>query len=168
LAHEEGTLPKLKHPRTDGEEGGFPRFKSKKRHRLPFYLSNDKFFVSGSSIRIPKLGTVNMTEQVRFHGKILSAVISDRAGWWCVSMSVEVEQEVPCHTGGWVGIDQDLGTLATRSDGMVFENQKHYRRTLGRIKGLSKGLSCNVEGSRNWWKNSQKLAKAHYRVACQR
>jgi putative transposase len=51
---------------------------------------------------------------------------------------------------------------------MVFENQKHYRRNLGRIKGLSKGLSRKVEGSRNWWKNSQKLAKAHYRVACQR
>jgi len=27
----EGTQPKLKHPRKDGEEAGFPRFKSKKR-----------------------------------------------------------------------------------------------------------------------------------------
>jgi putative transposase len=51
---------------------------------------------------------------------------------------------------------------------MVFENQRHYRRSLGRIKGLSKGLSRKVEGSRNWWKNTKKLAKAHYRVACQR
>jgi putative transposase len=50
----------------------------------------------------------------------------------------------------------------------VFENHKHYRRNLGRIKGLSKGLSRKVEGSKNWWKNSKKLAKAHYRVACQR
>jgi putative transposase len=38
---EEGTLPKLKHPRKDGEEGGFPRFKSKKRDRLSFYLANE-------------------------------------------------------------------------------------------------------------------------------
>src|SRR5205807_6145420 len=61
-----------------------------------------------------------------------------------------------------------LDTLATLSDGETFENQKHYRRNLGRIQGLSKGLSRKVEGSQNWWKNAKKLAKAHYRVACQR
>lgn len=44
-------LPKLKHPRKDGEEGGFPHFKSKKREKLSFYLNNDKFLVQagGSS-----------------------------------------------------------------------------------------------------------------------
>jgi putative transposase len=49
-----------------------------------------------------------------------------------------------------------------------FESQKHYRQSLGRIKGLSKGLSRKGEGSQNWCKNTRKLAKAHYRVACQR
>jgi len=165
---EEGTQPKLKHPRKDGEEAGFPHFKSKKRDRLSFYLANDKFSVEGYSVRIPKLGTVNMTEQLRFQGKILSAVISYRAGWWFVSISVEVEQEVPTHRGGAVGIDLGLKRLSTLSDGTVFENQRHYRRNLGRIKGLSKGLSRKVEGSHNWWKTTRKLAKAHYRVACQR
>ncbi len=124
---EEGTQPKLKHPRKDGEEAGFPHFKSKKRDRLSFYL-----------------------------------------GWWFVSIAVEVKHETPTHNGGRVGIDLGIKTLATCSDGMVFESQKHYRRGLGRIKGLSKGLSRKVEGSQNWWKNTRKLAKAHYRVACQR
>ncbi len=164
----EGTLPKLKHPRKDGEEGGFPRFKSKKRDRLSFYLANDKFSVDGHRIRIPKLGMVDMTEALRFAGKILSAVISYRAGWWFVSISVEVKREVPVHNGEAVGIDLGIKTLAMCSDGVVFENQKHYRQNLGRIKGLSKGLSRKGEGSQNWWKNTRKLAKAHYRVACQR
>ena len=61
-----------------------------------------------------------------------------------------------------------IKTLATLSCGERFENQKHFRRNLGRIQGLSKGLSRKVEGSQNWWKHSKKLAKAHYRVACQR
>ena len=164
----EGTLPKLKHPRKDGEEGGFPRFKSKKRDRLSFYLANDKFSVDGHSIRIPKLGTVNMAEALRFRGKIMSAVISYRAGWWFVSIAVAIEHGVPTHRGGAVGIDLGIKTLATCSNGVVFENQKHYRQHLGRIKGLSKGLSRKVEGSQNWWKHARKLAKAHYRVACQR
>lgn len=164
----EGTQPKLKHPRKDGEEAGFPHFKSKKRDRLSFYLNNDKFSVEGNWIRIPKLGKVNMTEELRFSGKILSAVISERAGWWFVSIAVEVEHQAPIHTGGTVGIDLGIKTLATLSDGMVFENQKHYRHNLGRIKGLSKGLSRKVKGSQNWWKATKKLAKAHYRVSCQR
>jgi putative transposase len=165
---EEGTQPKLKSPRKDGEEAGFPHFKSKKRDKLSFYLNNDKFSVDRYWIRIPKLGLVNMTERVRFQGSIMSATISYQAGWWFVSIAVEVPHEVPSHTGGMVGIDLGIKTLATLSDGMVYENQRHYRHNLGRIKGLSKGISRKVEGSSNWWKNSKKLAKAHYRVAYQR
>ncbi len=164
----EGTLPKLKHPRKDGEEGGFPHFKSKKRDKLSFYLNNDKFRVEGYWLHVPKLGKVNMTEQLRWSGKILSATISSQAGWWFVSISVEAEHETPTHQGGTVGIDLGVKTLATLSDGEKFENQKHYQKSLGRIQGLSKGLSRKEEGSQNWWKNSRKLAKAHHRVACQR
>ena len=46
-----------------------------------------------------------MTEELRFQGKIMSATISYRAGWWFVSLTVEMEHETPTHTGGTVGID---------------------------------------------------------------
>ncbi|HEY7419697.1 MAG TPA: RNA-guided endonuclease TnpB family protein, partial [Ktedonobacteraceae bacterium] len=98
----------------------------------------------------------------------MSAVISERAGWWFVSISVAMEYETPHHDGGTVGIDLGLKTLATLSSGEVFENQRYYRKGLGRIKGLSKGLSRKVEGSKNWYKNVRKLARAHYCVANQR
>src|SRR5215467_10187468 len=137
---EEGTQPKLKHPRKDEEKAGFPHFKSKKRDRLSFYLANDKFSVHGHTLHVPKLGDVNMTEELRFQGKIMSAVISYRAGWWFVSIVVEVKHETPAHAGGTVGIDLGIKTLATLSNGEKFENQKHYRHNLGRMKGLSKGL----------------------------
>src|SRR5438876_10862941 len=108
---EEGTQPKLKHPRKDGEEAGFPRFKSKKRDKLSFYLANDKFSVDGHSLHVPKLGDVKMSEELRFQGKIMSATISSRAGWWFVSIAVEVEHETPTHPGGTVGIDLGIKTL---------------------------------------------------------
>ncbi len=130
---EEGTQPKLKHPRKDGEEAGFPHFKSKKRDRLSFYLANDKFSVHGHTLRVPKLGDVNMTEELRFQGKIMSATLSYQAGWWFVSIAVEVKHETPTHNGGTVGIDLGIKTLATCSDGRVFENQKHYRQNFRRF-----------------------------------
>src|SRR6266496_2373298 len=52
---------------------GYPKFKSKKRSRQAFYLANDKFTVGDHWIAVPKLGRVNMAEQLRFAGKILSA-----------------------------------------------------------------------------------------------
>lgn len=165
---QEGTLPKLKKARKDGEEGGFPHFKSKKHDRLSFYLNNDKFRVEGNWLSVPKLGLVNMAEPLRFAGKILSATISEQAGHWFVSISVEVPHTTPTHRGEAVGIDLGIKALAVTSSGEVFENQKHYRRNLGRIRGLSKGLSRKVEGSQNWWKNKKKLARAHYRTASQR
>jgi putative transposase len=84
------------------------------------------------------------------------------------SHHARTKHEIPTHHGGNVGIDLGIKTLATCSDGEKFENQKHYRRNLARIQGLSKGLSRKVEGSQNWWKNAKKLAKAHYRVTCER
>ena len=169
---QEGTLPKLKHPRKDGEQGGFPRFKSKKRDRLSFYLANDKFSVDGHTIRIPKLGTLNMTEALRFQGKIMSAVISSRAGWWFVSISVEVEHEVPTHNGEVVGIDLGIKTLATCSDGVVFENQKYtvnWSTRMEQYGGCVQGVSRNgipqarpvmvVDGSR---KTSRSISESGY------
>ena len=67
-----------------------------------------------------------MTGELRFAGKIQSATISYRAGGWFVSIAVEVEHETPTHTGGTSGIDLGIKTLATLSDGTVFENQRHY------------------------------------------
>src|SRR5215471_4274487 len=109
-----------------------------------------------------------MTEPLRWEGKILSATISERAGLWFVSISVEVEHGIPSPQGGTAGIDLGIKALATTSEGEVFENQKHYRLNLGKIKGLSKGLSRKQEGSANWWKNQQKVARAHEHVANQR
>lgn len=165
---EEGTQPKLKHPRKDREEAGFPRYKSKKHDRLSFYLNNDKFHVDGHWLSVPKLGKVNMTEELRLCGRILSGTIFEQAGHWFVSISVDVPHVIPTHRGGTVGIDLGIKVLATTSEGEEFENQKHYRRNSGRMKGLSQGLSRKKEGSHNWWKNSAKLARAHSRILNQR
>ena len=55
----EGSLPKQKlgqKPRKDRKPLGHPRFKSKKRSKKSFYLSNDQFKVDGHWVRVPKLG----------------------------------------------------------------------------------------------------------------
>jgi IS605 OrfB family transposase len=74
-----------------GTKVAFPRYKSKKRAQQSFRLNNDKFWVAGHTIHIPKLGRVNMTEPLRFPGKILGAVVSRAADcrWWRAKRKLE-------------------------------------------------------------------------------
>ena len=54
-----------------------------------------------------------------------------------VCQEIKGIDETPLHHDGAVGIDMGIKAIATLSDGVVFENQRHYRLNLGRIKGLS-------------------------------
>ena len=145
---------------------GYPKFKAKKSSNESFYLANDKFSVEGHSIRIPKLGLVNMTEALRFEGKIVSATVSLKAGWWFVSIRVELPHRTPVRREKRVGIDVGIKRLATLSDGTWFENQKPLRGLLAKLKRLNQALARKQKGSANREKAWLKVARLHYRVAC--
>src|SRR6266571_5830409 len=132
--------------RKAGRKIGYPQFKSKKRSRQSFYLANDKFTVGDHWINVPKRGRVNMAENLRFAGKILSARISKTAHWWFVSITVEVPDERPVNTHPPVGIDVGLNRLATLSDGRRYENQRQLRHLLKRLRRLNKELARRSKG----------------------
>ena len=145
----------------------YPKFKSKKHSRDGFYVANDKFSVGAYWIKLPHIGKVNMAQELRFEGKIMSARITRTADWWFVSITVEVEEErVPAPTGEIVGVDLGLLRLATLSDGNVLENQKPLRAMLNKLKRLQRSLSRKQKGSKNREKARRKIARLHYRIRC--
>ena len=99
-----------------GKRKGRPRFKSKKRSRASFYLANDQCELGDHRIWIPKLGWVNMTENLRFHGKVAGVRITKTADWWFASITVELEDPPPetrHQMTRAVGIDVGLNRLVT-------------------------------------------------------
>lgn len=158
-----------KNGRRKGKKVGFPKFKSKKDRRQSFHLNNDKFRVDGHNFYVPKLGWVNMAEGLRFHGKIMGAVVSRQAGHWYVSITIEMEKpepkRLPIHS---VGIDLGVKTLAVLSDGKQYENQALLRSALTHLKRLNRRLSRRKPGSKRWWKAKASLASFHQRVANRR
>src|SRR2546421_12743043 len=151
--------------RKAGCKTGYPQFKSKKRSRQSFYLANDKFTVGDHWIEVPKLGRVNMAEQLRFSGKILSARISKTADWWFVSITVEMPDKVSVNTNTPVGVDVGLNRLATLSDGRRYENQRPLRHLLNKLRRLNKELARRTKGGKNWHKTKSKLGRLHSRIA---
>jgi len=149
----------------NGEQVGFPKFKSKKRSIPSFYLQNDHIRLDGHWIRIPKLGWVNMAEELRFDGKIMSATVSKDAGHWYVSISVELEKPGPVDfPQESVGIDFGVKSLGVLSDGTVYENQGLLRSELNKLKRLNRELSRRQEGSNRWNRTKRKLARFHKKV----
>ncbi len=150
-----------------------------------FTLTNDKFSVEGSRIRIPKLGWVRMREPLRFSGKILSATVSRVADRWFVSITVETTDDSPLpkaenepqdesqvdgefrrsQNQGAVGVDLGVSALATLSTGEKIAGPKPHKALLARLRRLSRSLSRKQKKSANREKARRKLAKLHARIA---
>ena len=144
------------------------RFKSKKRSKPSFYLANDQLELGDHRIWIPKLGWVNMAENLRFSGKVTGARVTKTADWWFVSIQVELPDALPEHKQAVVGIDVGLNRLATLSTGEGVENQAFLKSTLKKLRQANKRLHRRKLGSKNREQARKQVARLHYRITCTR
>jgi IS605 OrfB family transposase len=145
-----------------------PRFKSKKRSKPSFYLANDQFELGDHRIWVPKLGWVNMAENLRFQGKVTGARITKTADWWFVSLTVEIPDVLPEKRQAAVGIDVGLNRLVTLSTGEGYENQAFLKTTLKKLRQANKRLHRRKLGAANREKARRQVARLHYRITCMR
>lgn len=159
-----------------GRKVGFPRFKAKD-HATPRFAYTTGVFglIEGDpkALRLPKIGRVHCLENVaeRVGGaRVLRMTVSKRAGRWYASLTVERDTPAAVRppTGGAVGVDLGVKTLATLSDGTVIENPRYLRKSERRLKMAQKALSRKVKGSRRRAKARAKVARLHAHVANQR
>jgi putative transposase len=151
-----------------GQRKGRPKFKSKKRSKASFYLANDQCELGDHRIWIPKLGWVNMAENLRLKGKVTGARITKTADWWFVSLTVERPDEMPEKRHAAIGVDVGLNRLATMSTGEGYENQAFLRTALKKLRQANKRLHRRVKGSKNREKARRQVARLHYRITCLR
>jgi putative transposase len=145
-----------------------PNFKSKKRSKPSFYLANDQCALGDHRLWIPKLGWVNMAENLRFEGSVMGARITKLADWWFVSIQVEIPDAIPMKKRTAVGIDVGLNRLATLSTGEGVENQAFLKTALKKLRRVNKRLHRCKLGSHNREKARRQVARLHYRITCLR
>ena len=145
-----------------------PKFKSKKKNKPSFYLANDQFALGDHRIWIPKLGWVNLAENLRLQGKVTGARITRQAEWWFVSIQVEIPDPIPVKKPAAVGIDVGLNRLATLSTGEKVENQAFLKTALKKVRQANKRLHRRKLGSKNREKARRQVARLHYRITCLR
>ena len=96
--------------------------------------------------------------------------ISQRAGRWCASLTVEREDKPAKRApkGRAVGVDLGVKSLATLSDGTVIENPRYLRKSERELKRAQRELSRKTKGSNRRAKAKATVARIHARVANQR
>lgn len=156
----------------------FPGQRKRSKKIGGFGLANDKFYVEGSEVYVPRLGKVNMTEQLRFQGTIQAGRIKESGGQWYLTISIECEyrptkQAFLPFEGESVGIDAGLSCFAVLSkplpDGQdVIETQDRVRQSERRLARLQRGLGRKQKGSKRRAKWKQRIARWHRRIKNQR
>jgi putative transposase len=146
----------------------FPKPRTRRKRIGGFGLANDKFRVDGHTVRLPKIGEVNMAEPLRFAGRIVNGRVTERGGRWYLTVVVEVEQEHPVPLPTCVGIDFGLWRFATLSNEETVETQACLRQSEAKLKRLQRGLSRKQKGSQNRKKWLRRVTRFHERVRNQR
>ena len=159
-----------------GRKVGFPKFKSKDSDTPRFAYTAGCFgLVKGDpkALKLPRIGRVHCMEDVAKRvgdGRVLRMTVSQRAGRWYASLTVEREDK-PVErkpNGGAVGVDLGVKTLATLSDGTVVENPRYLRKSERKLRRAQQVLSRKTKGSNRRANARAKVAHLHARVANQR
>ena len=150
------------------KKSGYPKFKKKGvKDSFVAVENKNQFKQKDKKIWVPRLGWVKCYEDLRFDGKVNNVVVTKRAGLYFAVINIETN-DIPTKSENQtvVGVDLGIKTLATLSDGTIFENPKALKSNIKSLKRLQRGLSRKVKGSNNRKKQQQRLAKKHYKVSC--
>jgi putative transposase len=129
-----------------------PRFKKKRDSQMTFRVAERDFFLEGHSLFIPGLGSVNMTEELRFSGEPFSATITrDVTGDWFVTVRVRLAQH-------------QSGRQADQQPRWIFENQEHLAEAEKQLSRLERSLSRKRRGSRRWKKARLRVHRTYRRI----
>jgi putative transposase len=162
-----------------GRKLGFPRFKKRGRCKDSFRFSTGVMRCAGTTVTLPRLGTIATHESTRKlarrlengTARILSATVSRTAQRWHVSFTVEVERTVPAahaRPSTAIGIDLGVTILLTGADDtgkvITVAGPKALRASLRRLRRASRAHSRTAKGSSNRRKAAARVARIHSRV----
>ncbi len=157
---------------------GFPKFKKKGQKdsfRIPVACVID---YDNWTVKTAKIGTIRIYKghNKPINGKIKSYTISHTStDRYFISVLYETADRVKLNNNKSVGIDVGIKDFATLSDGKVFENQKHLKSNLRKLRVLQRSVSRKYQKgknreqqSNNWKKSVRQVAKLQEHIAFQR
>ena len=159
-----------------GPRMGFPKFRSKDKATPRFAYTTGSFGLipgDAKALRLPRIGRVHCMEDVAARvgdGRALRMTIARTGGRWFASLTVERPDPTSTTppTGGDVGVDLGVKSLATLSDGTVVPNPRTLDNNERRLAKAQRALSHKQKGSKRRRRARERVARLHAHVANQR
>lgn len=146
------------------KQSKYPKFK-KRGNRDSFYIANDKFELSDSCIKLPKIGWVKLTEECRFFGKLISAVISRTTNKWFVSITIDIPNYYKDRiSDNVVGIDLGIKNSVVLSNGKKYNLPKPLSKLEKKLKRQQRIMLRRIKNSKRRFKSKLKLSKIYYNI----
>ncbi len=128
--------------------------------------NNGNIEVFDKHIKLPKLGLVRYANSKKVDGKVKKATVRrNPSGNYHISLLVETTVEELPKTSSTVGIDVGLKNFAILSNGTIYENPKFFRSMEKKLVKAQRILSRRTEGASNWYKQKNKVARIHEKIA---
>ena len=159
---------------------GFPKFKSKRNSRKSYTTNciNGNIKLLYGYIVLPKIGGVRIKQhrQIPVHYTLKSVTVSQSpSGKYYASILFEYEEIIEPtrmkfenEIRNTVGLDFSMAELYVDSNGNEPKYNRYYRRSLDKLKKMSRALSKMKKFSSNWYKQKYKIAILHEKIANQR
>ena len=131
-----------------GKAAGFPRFRSKRKARLPVRFTTGAVRCEAAHAVLPRLGRIKLHERAATgDARVLSATVRHERGRRFVSFTAdaEISRPAPRLPEAVAGVDLGIKTLAVvaTSAGGTFEvpNPRHMSRAVRKLRRLSRTVS---------------------------
>lgn len=156
---------------------GFPKFKTKKNDRKSYTVFNqvDRIKFTGKYIKLPKIKLVRCRQhrQIPEDWKIKSATISQSSnGKYYVSILceyfIEEPKKIVPNINNSIGIDYMSNGLGMTSNGEILSQHRYFRESQSKLAKEQRKLSSKKKGSKNFYKQKQKVNKVHEHIRNQR
>lgn len=116
-------------------------------------------------IKLPKLGWIGFFKSQGIQGQIRNATVSRQAGYWYISLQVELQVQAPQHKASKpIGIDVGIKQFATLSDGRVIAAKHVLRQWEKRLVKAQRKLCNKQKWSMNWRKQKARIQKIHSKI----
>lgn len=158
----------------NGEEPGYPRYKSRYRfNSFTYPQAQSVFSLEDGRLKMSKLGDFKLIQHREIPPEAILKTLTikrDNCGDWWATLSVDVGHKIPekLPIEKVVGVDVGIAKLATLSTGQFFENKKHIKQQEKKLKLLDRRLSRKKKGSNNRNKARLVRARAYRKLGNQR
>jgi family transposase len=132
-------------------KSGYPKFKSRNKTPLSFYVNYESFKRTCNGFRGEKLGNIKTSEPLPKVDKYMDPHISHDGKYWYVSFAYEVPDCDKENTSDLViGIDLGIKDWAIFSDGTVYPNinkSKEVRRLKKKLRRAQRASSRKIQNN---------------------